>query len=569
MTCVVRVAAASAFLAILFWIGVARGQEPAGKPEAKPEAKPAAADGKKVDVRKDAGIQAVQQAQSEPAPKYAAGKGAQQHLAEFMTAKGWTIGWDPVKKRYFSIAVAADNCEDPAFDPQFCLKREILARMAILKAKAEIIRFINQEMSASEQLRYAGTDLNKKFAAELESLENKLDAQRPQLVVLLRDVDKDAATALEEASIEDLPELVLSAVRTLDKHFGEGRAKTSDGAKDAPESKAPDPAAAAEYHKVREACGEAVKALRAVKQKASEEKPRVVTQFTSEAQALAKMPLLGGTVVQQAESWSKGEKKYELAVLVCWSDGLEKAARASMTGEPLVAPANKADAVQTWLKTQDLGAMVGPRQYIDGRGQRHFLGISARPVSRNAALDDENRELAAESAQQMTVYSLFADVDVQSKAMQRATQSTTADPGASSFKTEESLVRTLNQSYTNMKIQGLGAIAKTVVAHPLTGRQMHVVVYEISPESAQVAMNAERTNMLGAIQVLKNQAYRRGRSEALTEGVDAARNDKAAHAAGRAQGAKDLEGAAAKPGKKTGSAAAKSGSVIGGDVQEP
>ena len=162
----------------------------------------------------------------------------------------------------------------------------------------------------------------------------------------------------------------------------------------------------------------------------------MTSKFTSESSVFAKMPLLGGTVIQQTESWNKTDKQYQVAVLVCWSIGLEEAARAAMTGEPLLTgpQGDKSDTVQEWIKKQDLGAMVGSRQYLDGKGQRHFLGITARPVSRNAAKDSENRDLAAESAQVMTVYSLFADVDTTVTAKQMATESTTSDPDASVLK---------------------------------------------------------------------------------------------------------------------------------------
>ena len=160
---------------------------------------------------------------------------------------------------------------------------------------------------------------------------------------MLRDADKEAGAALEDAGIKELPDMVVAAVKTLDKHFaaasndkGTADKDTKDkevkekDAKEKVSANKPDAATAAAYEKLRETCKEALMALNKLKQQASDEKSRVISQFTSELSVFAKMPLLGGTVIQQAESWNKSDKQYQVAVLVCWSNGLEEAARAAL-----------------------------------------------------------------------------------------------------------------------------------------------------------------------------------------------------------------------------------------------
>ena len=156
------------------------------------------------------------------------------------------------------MSVDTYNCDDPGYDSQFCRSARCSARPAILAAKSKIIRFISQEMTAADQLQCPGTDLNKQLGADLEALQDKLDAQRPKLVAMLREIDKDAAANLEDAGTKELPNLVISAVKTLDKHFAGAAKKAAEKETDAKDAKPVEPAGkadaamAAEYDKVRQ-----------------------------------------------------------------------------------------------------------------------------------------------------------------------------------------------------------------------------------------------------------------------------------------------------------------------------
>ena len=127
------------------------------------------------------------------------------------------------------------------------------------------------------------------------------------------------------------------------------------------------------------------------------------------------MPLFGASVMLQTESWDK-DGTYQVSVMLVWSNVLERAARAIVTGENYkIKPNAKNSTVHEWLSKQDLASMVGPRQFVDNKGNRWFLGIAAQPQGRklHPRVRHTNQQTARLWASQDALFSVFADVKVQ------------------------------------------------------------------------------------------------------------------------------------------------------------
>ena len=514
-----------------------------------------------IDITGDSGIEAVQEAAVSPDAKFIPNQSATETLQEFTDSKNWGTGWDEQKKRFFLISSAAMNLEEPSSDPDFYAKREMLAKRAVLRAKSDIILYINTQMSASDRLTIPGTDINSQFGAANDAAEAKLRSQKLQLARLLREHDEAQADALEGATARDrVYALIDSAILKLDKQYSV----------DEIEKKKAD-----RFARTKTKYLEAVKELDKIESAIEKSKGQVQSTQTSTIERLSSMPLIGATVLESTESWNPNDEKYEIAMLVCWSAKLELAARAALTGEAVVTGSSATDetmTVQQWLRSRELGQMVGPRQFVDSSGQRWFIGVTARPVSKNTSTDERNREKAKEFASQMSAFSLFADVDTQTRAKQMMSVVSTSNLNRSETQVIESLEQEMSQSFKNMKIQGLGMLANRIVTHPLTDQEIHVAAYGISPSSAKSAMKIERQASLAAIQVHKNQAFRRERSNALSTAVNAAKNDAASMQAGRNQGRAEA-GTSKAPNKKTGEARTapaktKAGSTKVGDVKD-
>jgi hypothetical protein len=517
-----------------------------------------------VDLQGDAGVEAVQQAQEEPPAKYVPNKTAEEQLQEFMQSKQWFSGWDEQKKRYFAISEAAMNLDEPTADKAFYLKREMLAKRAVLRAKAEIIQFIMTRMSAADRLSVPGTDVYAQLGEDYEAAEAKLRSQKDKIAKLLKEHNEAEAEMLAGATTRDrINSLLDAAIKKLDKEYSSDKidAKKRE-----------------QFAKAKARYAEATKQLAEIEAQVQQFRGQVQSTQTSEVTRLAAMPLIGATVITQTESWSSDDEQYQVAVLVCWSAKLEQAARAALTGKPIIDDVPKGEetlTVQAWLQQQELGQMVGPRQFLDASGQRWFLGITARPVSKNAATDEKNRELANIFASQMAAYSLFSDVDTQTTARQVITESSTENIDKSDTRAVESLAQKMSMEFQDLQIHGLGSLARKIVTHPLTGQKLYVVAYGISPQSAQAAMKLERQASLAAIALHKSQAFMEGRSEVLKEGVNSAKNDSASTEAGRTKGTVELEtgkrnlGVRPKTEEKTRSSGkSKSGSTKPGDVKD-
>ena len=444
---------------------------------------------------RDGGVTCVETAAVLPGPRFQEGKTAEEQLNDYIAVNGWKLNWDEKHRRFLAMSTVPISTDDPRYDRNFYLNRDIAAREALLEAKAKIIRFIHSEMSAMEQMRCPGTDLNAQLGPSYEEAENKLDAQRQDVAELLKAYDAAQAAALEGATTMDrVRALMDAAIERLDREYSLDSVEKRKTEK---------------FENIKARYQEGLTKLAELEREAKKRKDQVTSEFTSEFTVVAKSPLVGATAIQQAESWDG--KNYQLAVLACWSVALERAALAAMTGESVVdqSKIEKKQTVEEWLAEQDLGAMIGPRQYLDPSGQRYFLGICARPVSRNAAVDHQNRALADVWARQTAVFSLFCDVDAYQSAKMLARETNTGRDSV--LKSAETLEQSVRQSCKDLVIQGLAPMVEKVVKHPLTDQKIHVCVYGISPESARAAMKIERASALGALAVHKAQQLRRGK----------------------------------------------------------
>lgn len=105
---------------------------------------------------------------------------------------------------------------------------------------------------------------------------------------------------------------------------------------------------------------------------------------TSRIQFLAKHRILGASVLLQSESNLDGE--YLMAVSLVWSKGLQKSAAELMSGRGVASTSFPGKySLKEWMEKKiDPALVVGPRQYVDNKGKRHFIGIVSMPYDESA-----------------------------------------------------------------------------------------------------------------------------------------------------------------------------------------
>lgn len=463
--------------------GGGRAAEPATR-DASPTASARASEDKLMQqIRKtnarDTGIETVCREQNSSVVVPTGEQDAMGALEDYARRKQYRIEWDENNGRLFVTAQYEFNSPDPAFDRDFLQKREHAVQMAVLLAKGKIINFINSEISAEQRMTIPGTDAYRVLNAEYELVRENIMARQAALASLLREVDAAEARLLTTETMgERLYAAMERAFTVVEKALGSGALGRERQY---------------EYIKAKSAYDAARGELTALVEKAENMKKKTLLEFENKIAVYSKMTLVGATVVQQAESWNAETGNCQVAVLMCWSRGLERAARAIFVADPYREDRDGGGTVGEWLDRHDLGAMVGPRQFLDENGQRFFVGISAWPAYTDSHMNRDSRDQAAINARQMAVFALLADTESAEESASLLRGEATGSLDVSSEDSVASaLKKHLEAKFKKGSVKGLMPLRERQVRHPISGKLVNVAVYGISPRAAAMAVKMEQ-----------------------------------------------------------------------------
>ena len=191
----------------------------------------------------------------------------------------------------------------------------------------------------------------------------------------------------------------------------------------------------------------------------------------------SKRILHGCTVLHTEESYEDGV--YSVAVAVAWSEKLEKAARAALSGEGAKTTPEQDEAEwAAWAERTDFARRIGPAQFTDSHGVYRYAGVACVDVEGKTGKDLLNARRAAElKAAQALVYSLWADTVAHDHAVTILRERSAA--GAETAEAEEDFVSRVSQACKQHVMKR--DIFKGKIVHPLTGRTMFVHVAGIDP----------------------------------------------------------------------------------------
>lgn len=440
---------------------------------------------------------------------------AEQQIREYMEVRGWPEGWDANKKRLFVLSQEQFDSENPSYDDSFIIKRSQFSTLATMSAKAQMVEYMRTTMSAVDMLVAPGTDVHAELNERFVKAEKKLAAQKKQLVTMLIELDAAEAEKLNGITWEDRAEATWDGViKRLDESYDSAAIEESKRQK---------------YERVKQRYEEASIELETIESEAQKLAGEVKLESTSMIETLAQAPILGASVLVQAESWNADREVYEVATLLVWSPKLEAAAKAVITGEPTTLKPKDGMTVQTWLKAQEASTMVGPRQFVDKDGERWFVGAYAMPVEGSSSLVRKNRKLAETIAQKEMAVAVFADIETQKQAA-IAMQTRVSEIGKKdSTDVATSFSEATRQAIQNRSINGMSKLFSTTIVHPISQQEMYVVAYGVSSSSASEALAIEyssfdaaavanRHNNLKSAQAAQNQAkVNRSKSETPAE----------------------------------------------------
>jgi hypothetical protein len=426
---------------------------------------------------------------------------AEDQIQQLLLDKNWTEGWDNNKKRMFVVYSETFDSEGPSYDDSFITKRSMFATLTTMGAKAKIVEFMRTEMSAFDQLTAPGTDVHAALNKKYDDAIKKINAQNKKLSKLLREVNASEAEALAGVTWDDRVDAYADAlIKKLDESYSVTGIEEKKKAR---------------YEKAKKRYAEAALVMKEVKDKASAIKGEVTLSSSSMVETLAKAPLLGASVLVQAESWDEDEEKYEVATLMVWSPKLEKAAKAIITGEPITLKPKNALSVSKWLNTQEAATLVGPRQYVDGNGERWFIGAYSMPIEGSSSLVRKNKGIADLMARKETVMALYADIETQKQA-EIVMQTKSADlSGKDNTEVATSFAETTRQSIENRQVSGLSKLFSKRVTHPISGHKIYVIAYGISASSAASALQIEYSSFDSAATINRSNSKSKSNKSAL------------------------------------------------------
>ncbi len=442
-------------------------------------------------------------------------------------------GYDSKKKAMIVIGVAEVKIPDPANDKKFISKRNVKTAQAFLDAKAQIIRAISQRIETFDCATTAVED----------TLEENL---RPEEVVFKKNFEefkkKNAALAKKLAILDAKEAEALNGV-TLNDQFGAiltGIAKKLDAAFD-PATISADKIRVRD--EVKAECARLEKELEVLKAECAKLPKRPNNELESKTKLTSSMPLLGATVLTQAESWDKTDGTYQVALGVVWSRKLQDVAKRTGCGDFEAGQKKGKYSKDEWMAMQDLRCMLGPRKMTDNEGRTIYMGIAAADMMGTVASRRGKRRFAEVDAQNFVVFSLFGDVVAYTETSRKYKEYSNEETDEEFQTLTENLLDFTKQKFSG-DIKGSMPLSEFAgeVIHPISGRKMYVVPYYLDPSLAKDSVEHMLESYNAAAMVDKAGQFRTGLEDGMKAELKSVREAKGVYNEGVKVGRRELKG---------------------------
>ncbi len=473
-------------------------------------------------------VQFVEEQQRQTAPiAIAQGQSAEKALRDFMRKKNWRENWDNKKNRTMVIATASEKISST--DPDFMEKREFLAIEALLMGKAKIIESFLTTASASNILSVPGNPIAKQVEKEQKQIRAELEKARKNLALAQKDaallaeaVDQQTADELAGVTESDRKGRLFDAIiRKIDASYQQGEL--------AAEKKQRLDDLKKRLELARDAESKAAELEAEIQGKIDELQGSIKKELKSSVETLSDMPIFGATVVQQIESYDELNERFEMSLLVVWSQKLENEARSILLNEQgaKTSDSDASEEFYNWVNSKDLSHMVGPRRFKASDGTIYFMGISAMAYDPDY---DDRADVATEVeawAKQQAILSVTGDMR-SFKKFEKVKQEIRNAAGRTDTKFYKDASRELSNEVKDVQMRGLEVLAPLEMTHPASGRNILVTVgYINSALSAQAGdlladtfatlreFNAEQSIMKGEVQGMRDKAAETKDNQAL------------------------------------------------------
>jgi hypothetical protein len=453
----------------------------------------------KYDPAKDKGLEAVVAAQKKPQPKISQNMAAgdfpvtarnilEQKLRDSEIKPG---GWDESKGRFAQVAIFQFPMDSNDIEEYFLL-REAAALGAMVMAQRDLAVWMGTKAEMSVSVNNPGDPFRLENDEKLQAIEGKLREAKQRAEKLGARFEKSEESAFKGVTTSDRIRIAQDALlKKVDSNYNS--------------------AAAAQEKK------QAVEAIKSELQLATEEVAKLENAFANYQKLYAKRRTEAASQLtfdhnifgMNALFWAENvttDGMLQMAVAYVWSPKLAQSTFAALMGDPSLEPdvvAKGELSLEDWIKSmeqQDLKSFGAFRYYVDNRGERWFLGASAR-----AGSDDDAVEAANMSAMQnlyMPMASkLVGQQELKLKALDGVKKGTHSQA-------KEDLALILNAK-ADPNTRGLNRVvgrdiwwpAKTLDGNQDGRVQATLQIYALAASSAAAALKAEVTTALQMAEV--------------------------------------------------------------------
>jgi len=453
----------------------------------------------KYDPEKDQGLQAVVGTQKKAQPKLAQGMAGgdfistarnvlEQKLRESGIKPG---GWDDTKCRFAQVVSYSFPMDNNDIEEYFIL-RQLAALGAMVMAQRDLAIWMGTKASMSVSINNPGDPFKLENDPKLDSIKQRLAEAKQKAEKLGARFDKNEEAAFQGVTTSDRIKIAQdSLLKKLDSNYNPGA--VADAKKKAAEEIKPDLKLARE------------ELVKMEEQFASYQKLYAKRHTEASSQLTFDHNIFGMNALFWAENVTP-DGMLQMAIAYVWSPKLAQSSYAALMGDPSLEPEAVAKgglSLEDWINApeqQDLTKFGAFRYYVDNRGERWFLGASAR-----AGGDDDAVEAANMSAIQNLYMPLASKLTGVQELKMRAMDGVKKGTGSQAKEDLKLLLSAKAEANT----RGLNRIVGRDVWWPaknLDGSkddrvQATVQIYALAASSAAAALKAEVTTALQKAQV--------------------------------------------------------------------
>ncbi|WP_461536946.1 hypothetical protein [Spongorhabdus nitratireducens] len=413
-------------------------------------------------------------------------------LTDYIGERKWGNKFEAGKFRILATGVASFTTRDPKRDPKFLVKRAQAASTAMLFAQTDIVKTIRTEMSASDQLVMPGSDIQKELGAEYDALLEEIGS-----------LEYEAGDLAELLSVEERKELERENWDGRAEAFVDAVIKKIDASYD-PSSLQQEQAEMVQDIKTRLNTAETHK--KDLMKRAEAMKGKIASTATFSTRAVAEMPLYGIVSLATEEAWDPNTRKYEVGILVAWSQKHELKTRKILFGEMKLDQLSGTDTeLRQYLANQEIASLIGPSSFTGKNGERWILGAAAAEIrGSNSKPAIRKADLLAQTEVAFSLYS-YVQTEADYKRIIQETYAGNALNNETEMQAVESFSETMRREYKDQSVEGATKVYSYEVMHPITGKRTYISVYALSAMSSGASKYIEKINYAVNKQHIKQQ----------------------------------------------------------------